>query len=74
MGDDMPVIVGVAWAILNDDAQNTSDKLNVGGKRAERPEDGSDAQFRVVEPFAEHLHLYDAVKFPTREAAFHFGL
>jgi len=74
MGDDMAVIVRMARAVLNDDAQNTPDELNVGSKCAEGPKDGSDTQLRVVEAFAEHLHLYDAVEFTAGEAALHVGL
>ena len=62
VGDDVADVVWAQGIVLNDDPHNTAYELNVGRKTAEGSEDGGDAEFRVVEAFAEHLNLNDAIE------------
>lgn len=67
VGDDEASVVGVVGLVLLDDAHDSANELDVGREGAVRPEDGGDAETRVVEPLAEHLDLHDAVEGPDLE-------
>ena len=62
MGDHEGVVVRVVRLRLMDDAHHAPDELDVRRQACERPEDGRDAQGRMIEAFAEHLHLHDAIE------------
>ena len=68
MGHDVADVVGMRRIVLYDDAHDAADKLDVGCEGPERPEDGGDAQLRMVETLAEHLHLDDAVERAVAQA------
>jgi hypothetical protein len=57
-------IVRVAGAILDNDAQDTPDELDIGSERPERPEDRCEHSAWDVEPLAEHLYLHDYSRVP----------
>src|SRR5437667_4606083 len=69
MRDDMAVVVGVRRIVLHDNTKNSADKLDIGSQGPERPEYRGDAQLGMIEAFAEHLHLDNAVQCPVLEIA-----
>src|SRR5437762_1142513 len=60
--NDESFVVDVLRIALKVDAHDATDELDVGRKAAERPEHGRDAEPRMVESFAQHLDLNNAVQ------------
>ncbi|OFE10272.1 hypothetical protein AWH04_28280 [Rhodococcus erythropolis] len=56
------LIVRMLGSGLLDYAHDSADELNVRGKTAEGSENGCDAKAWMIEAFAQHLNLHDAVK------------
>src|SRR5581483_12328641 len=62
MGNDVAHVIGVPGIVLDDDAHDPADELDIWRKGSERAEYRRDAEFRVVEAFPEHLNLHDAIE------------
>ena len=74
MGDDVADVVGMARIVLHHHTHDATNKLDIRRERPERPEDRRDAQLGVVEPFAERLHLNDAIESAISQCGEHFLL
>src|SRR6185295_13882640 len=48
--------------VLYDHSHDAADKLNIRRERAKGPKDRCNTQMWVIETFAQHLHLNDAIK------------
>src|ERR1700731_4040879 len=62
VGNDVCMIIGVIGFNFMHNAHHAADKLDIRGQASKWPENGGDAQRRMVKSFAQHLHLYDAIK------------
>src|ERR1700753_1345379 len=64
----------MARTVLDNHAHDTAHKLKVRAKRTKRPEDRRNAEFGVIEAFAEHLHLDDTVESAIAKRSKNSGL
>ena len=74
VGDDVTDVVRVPGVVLHHYAHDTADKLDIRSESSKGAEDCRHAEFRMIETFAEHLDLDDAIERPVAQRRQDLGL